>query len=61
MSPLSGNYYHYVPCVFFIVKIKIKSRWLCYFQESKSTCQNFYSLERRKYIQKMLYLCRTKK
>jgi len=25
----------------------VKSRWLCYFQESRSTCRKFYFLQSR--------------
>jgi len=28
----------------------VKSRWLCYFQESRNTCQKFYFSESRRRV-----------
>ena len=51
----------------------VESRWLCYFQESRSTCQKsyflesrsivkiFYSLESRKWFQKCTWVSRSRK
>jgi len=39
------TFYWVVLCVqFHSQRTVVKSRWLCYFQESKSTCRNFYFL-----------------
>ena len=38
----------------------VKSRWLCYFQESRSTCQKFYFLESRSSV-KIFYFLESRK
>ena len=38
----------------------VESRWLCYFQESRSTCQKFYFLESRSSV-KIFYFLESRK
>ena len=46
--------------IFILICSVVKSRWLCYFQESRSTCQKFYFLESRSSV-KIFYFLESRK